>query len=145
MNSGIRIGLKTLTVLFIGGASGSAQLLGCQRTDGAGERCCGRFKYGSFQAFIPHRFICSARCIFSGAALKEFAFRPLFPHERCDEALWVWNPTFTNSLCLQNLYLLFSHLLRWIGSAGPPLFATASSSPASWDFYLPSKMWSCER
>lgn len=35
--------------------------------------------------------------------------------------------------------------LRWIGSAGPPLFATASSSPASWDFCLPSKMSSCER
>jgi hypothetical protein len=36
--SGIRVGLKMLTVLFIGGASGSAQLLGCQRTDGAGGR-----------------------------------------------------------------------------------------------------------
>jgi len=35
--SGIRVGLKMLTVLFIGGASGSAQLLGCQRTDGAGR------------------------------------------------------------------------------------------------------------
>ena len=38
VNSGIRIGLKTLTVLFIGGASGSAQLLACQRRDGAGGR-----------------------------------------------------------------------------------------------------------
>ena len=55
--SGIRFGLKMLTVLFIGGASGSAQLLGCQRTDGAG----GRFvaphlvsgsKCGAFQGSI---------------------------------------------------------------------------------------------
>jgi len=66
---GIRIGLKTLTVLFIGGASGSAQLLGCQRTDGA------------------------------GAALKEFAFRPLFPHERCDEALWVDRIGWATAIC----------------------------------------------
>ena len=35
---------------------------------------------------------CSAWYIFSGTPLKEFAFRPLFPHERCDEALWVWSP-----------------------------------------------------
>ena len=39
--------------------------------------------------------------------LKDFAFRPLFPQERCEEALWVWSPTFTNSL-VQNLCLLFS-------------------------------------
>ena len=31
------MGLKILTVLFIGGASGSAQLLGCQEVDGAGS------------------------------------------------------------------------------------------------------------
>jgi len=66
---GIRVGLKMLTVLFIGGASGSAQLLGCQRTDGA------------------------------GTALKEFAFRPLFPHERCDEALWVDRIGWATAIC----------------------------------------------
>ena len=38
--------------------------------------------------------------------LKDFAFRPLFPQERCEEALWVWSPTFTNSL-VQNLCFLF--------------------------------------
>ena len=103
--SGIRVGLKMLTVLFIGGASGSAQLLGCQRTDGAGRFIATvdfQFQCGSFQAFIRFirqgqlkllRCICSA-CIFSGTPLKEFAFRPLFPHERCDEALWVWSPAF---------------------------------------------------
>lgn len=60
--SGIRFGLKMLTVLFIGGASGSAQLLGCQRTDGAG----GRFvaphlisgsKCGAFQGSIRRRIV----------------------------------------------------------------------------------------
>ena len=60
--SGIRFGLKMLTVLFIGGASGSAQLLGCQRTDGAG----GRFvaphlisasKCGAFQGSIRRRMV----------------------------------------------------------------------------------------
>mmetsp|Transcript_36661 Transcript_36661/g.79054 ORF Transcript_36661/g.79054 Transcript_36661/m.79054 type:complete len:616 (+) Transcript_36661:836-2683(+) len=66
---GIRVGLKMLTVLFIGGASGSAQLLGCQRTDGA------------------------------GTPLKEFAFRPLFPHERCDEALWVDRIGWATAIC----------------------------------------------
>jgi len=66
---GIRVGLKMLTVLFIGGASGSAQLLGCQRTDGA------------------------------GTPLGEFAFRPLFPHERCKEALWVDRIGWTTSIC----------------------------------------------
>ena len=40
--------------------------------------------------------------------------RPLFPHERCDEALWVWSPTFTNSLCLQNFYLIF---FSFVGAA----------------------------
>ncbi|CAL1135035.1 unnamed protein product, partial [Cladocopium goreaui] len=66
---GIRVGLKMLTVLFIGGASGSAQLLGCQRTDGA------------------------------GTALKEFAFRPLFPHERCEEAIWVDRVGWATAIC----------------------------------------------
>jgi len=66
---GIRVGLKMLTMLFIGGASGSAQLLGCQRTDGA------------------------------GTPLKEFAFRPLFPHNRCKEALWVDRIGWTTSIC----------------------------------------------
>ena len=32
--------------------------------------------------------ICSA-CSVSGTPLKEFAFRPLFPHERCEEDPWV--------------------------------------------------------
>jgi len=66
---GIRVGLKMLTVLFIGGASGSAQLLGCQQNDGA------------------------------GTPLKEFAFRPLFPHERCDEALWVDRIGWATAIC----------------------------------------------
>ena len=100
LTSGIRVGLKMLTVLFIGGASGSAQLLGCQRTDGAGRFIATvdfQFQCGSFQAFIRFirqgqlkllRCICSA-CSVSGTALKEFAFRPLFPHERCEEAIWV--------------------------------------------------------
>ena len=48
--SGIRLGLKMLTVLFIGGASGSAQLLGCQRTDGAGAF---NIAMGAFQILTP--------------------------------------------------------------------------------------------
>ena len=59
LTSGIRVGLKMLTVLFIGGASGSAQLLGCQRTDGAGGRFIVTVDFqvqcGSFHGFI--RFI----------------------------------------------------------------------------------------
>ncbi|CAK9004781.1 unnamed protein product, partial [Durusdinium trenchii] len=58
--TGIQIGLKVLTVLFIGGAAGSAQLLGCQRTDGTGQ-----------------------------APLESWAFRPLFPQLLCSEAAWV--------------------------------------------------------
>ena len=33
---GIHIGLKILTLLFIGGAAGTAQLLACERMDGTG-------------------------------------------------------------------------------------------------------------
>ena len=49
--SGIRVGLKMLTVLFIGGASGSAQLLGCQRTDGAGRFDISRLHFQKNQGF----------------------------------------------------------------------------------------------
>eukprot|EP00913_Durusdinium_trenchii_P019936 g18739.t1 len=66
---GICVGLKILTVLFIGGASGSAQLLGCQEVDGAG---------------VP---------------LKHFAFRPLFPQQRCSEAPWVDRIGWTTAFC----------------------------------------------
>ncbi|CAK9032585.1 unnamed protein product [Durusdinium trenchii] len=66
---GIRVGLKILTVLFIGGASGSAQLLGCQEVDGAG---------------VP---------------LKDFSYRPLFPQQRCNEAPWVDRIGWTTALC----------------------------------------------
>ena len=89
--SGIRVGLKMLTVLFIGGASGSAQLLGCQRTDGAGGW------FSAQQMILVNSatvLVCSAWYSFSGTPLKEFAFRPLFPHERCEEALWVWSLAF---------------------------------------------------
>eukprot|EP00435_Cladocopium_sp_Y103_P013945 s3795_g3.t1 len=87
---GIRVGLKMLTVLFIGGASGSVQLLGCQRTDGAGL-----FMAPELLAFSLGQLRCSFRayawlaaCL-SGTPLKKFAFRPLFPHEQCEEASWV--------------------------------------------------------
>ncbi|CAK9045516.1 unnamed protein product [Durusdinium trenchii] len=60
---GISMALKVVTVLFIGGASGSTQLLECQEEDGAGQ------------------------------SLGRFAFRPLFPHllcsEQTEEAVWV--------------------------------------------------------
>lgn len=36
--AGISMALKVVTVLFIGGASGSTQLLECQEEDGAGEK-----------------------------------------------------------------------------------------------------------
>ena len=55
----------------------------------------------------------------------------------------IWDTSKSAIFCYDPWALMLN--LRWIGSAGPPLFATASSSPASWDFYLPSKMSSCER
>lgn len=58
--TGIHIGLKILTLLFIGGAAGTAQLLACERMDGTGK-----------------------------AALNDFSFRPLMPHLLCREASWV--------------------------------------------------------
>ena len=36
-----------------------------------------------------HFWCISACCSVSGTPLKEFAFRPLFPHERCEEDPWV--------------------------------------------------------
>eukprot|EP00435_Cladocopium_sp_Y103_P024194 s1814_g5.t3 len=56
---GIRMSLKILTLLYIGAASGCAQLLDCQRTDGTGKM------------------------------LLDFPFRRLFPHLQCSEAKWV--------------------------------------------------------
>ena len=44
-----------LTVLFIGGASGSAQLLGCQQNDGAGGACLDQFILKFLKFFIPRR------------------------------------------------------------------------------------------
>lgn len=58
--TGIQIGLKILTVLFIGVAAGTAQLLACERMDGTGK-----------------------------AALNAFSFRPLMPHLLCTDASWV--------------------------------------------------------
>lgn len=60
---GISMSSKALTILFVGGASGAAQLLECQRLDGEGRA-------------IP----------------DDLAFRPLFPHMKCkadDESAWV--------------------------------------------------------
>ena len=57
---GIRIALKILAVLFIGGAAGAAQLLSCQMVDGSGRR-----------------------------PLDDFAYRPLMPHLQCKDARWV--------------------------------------------------------
>ncbi|CAE7796433.1 inlA, partial [Symbiodinium necroappetens] len=60
---GISMSSKALTILFVGGASGAAQLLECQRLDGEGNA-------------IP----------------ADLAFRPLFPHMKCnadDESAWV--------------------------------------------------------
>ncbi|CAE7391857.1 RLK7 [Symbiodinium natans] len=64
--TGVSMALKALAVLFVGGASGAAQLLGCQGHDGEGRT-------------IP----------------KEAAFRPLFPHLLCADSTgfagWVDN------------------------------------------------------
>ncbi|CAK9007435.1 unnamed protein product [Durusdinium trenchii] len=57
--TGIRVGLKLLTLLYIGGASGTAQLLECQEVDGGGK------------------------------VSLDFPFRPQFPHWLCKDALWV--------------------------------------------------------
>ncbi|CAE7297829.1 inlA [Symbiodinium sp. CCMP2592] len=60
---GISMSSKALTILFVGGASGAAQLLDCQRLDGEGKA-------------IP----------------DDLAFRPLFPRLKCNaggESAWV--------------------------------------------------------
>jgi len=60
---GISMSLKALAILFVGGASGAAELLECQHSDGEGK-----------------------------AFPDDLAFRPLFPHLKCKadgESAWV--------------------------------------------------------
>jgi len=54
--SGINVGLKALTLFYVGGASSTARLLSCQETDGAGDS-------------LP----------------RQFAFRTLMPYVSCHE------------------------------------------------------------
>lgn len=78
---GVSMALKTLTLLFIGGASSASELLSCQSVDGDGER------------------------------LGDFAFRKAIRHLRCSEtdgvAFWVDMVGYSSALAYGVLIPLF--------------------------------------